>query len=158
MAIKSKKVRMSAREKSKLRIRKRVLSGGGRPRLSVFRSGKHMYAQIVSDLSGKTLVAASTLDEEVVAAIPQAVEAAVAFAKKSGEQESKKEGAPSPAVTLATSRSSKSVAAALAVGAVLAKRALANNVAEVVFDRNGFVYHGRVRAVAEGARAAGLNF
>jgi large subunit ribosomal protein L18 len=136
MAIKSKKVRITARERVKIRIRKKVFGEASRPRLSVFRSSKHMYAQLVDDISGKTLASASTLEKEVCERIAS-VDVSEAASK---------------------AKSVKSVAAAHAVGLVLAERSKEHKVTRVVFDRNGFVYHGRVKAVAEGARAGGLEF
>jgi len=136
MAIKGKKGKISSRQRTKIRIRRRVSGTDSRPRLSVFKSDRHTYAQIISDIEAKTLVSASTLDSEVLEQLKQL----------SGE------GAANP------SRSTKSVLAARAVGMVLAKRVQAKQVTSVVFDRNGFVFHGRVKAVAEGAREAGLVF
>jgi large subunit ribosomal protein L18 len=109
-----------SRRKKKVRIRKTVKGSEERPRLSVFRSSKHMYAQIVDDKTGKTLMSISTL-------------------KVSADGKSGKE-------------------AAKLVGSEIAKQALAKNIKQVVFDRNGFLYHGRIQALAEGAREAGLNF
>jgi large subunit ribosomal protein L18 len=136
MAIKSKKVRITARERVKIRIRKRVTGFTERPRLSVFRSSKHTYAQLVDDISGKTIAAASTLDKDVCDKI-----ASVDVSESASK-----------------AKSVKSVAAARAVGLVLAERSKAHNVTKVVFDRNGFIYHGRLKAVAEGAREGGLDF
>lgn len=107
------------RLKNKARIRKKVDGTGERPRLNVYRSARHIYAQIIDDISGRTLASASTVSEEV---------------------------------------KGKKTDAAKAIGAAVAKKALAKNIKEVVFDRSGFVYHGRVKAVAEGAREAGLKF
>ena len=104
------------------RVRRRVAGSAARPRLNVFRSSRHMYAQIIDDSRGHTLVAASTLEGELRAG---------------------------PTAT---------VAAARRIGELVATRALAAGVEEVVFDRGGYLYHGRVAAVAEGARAAGLKF
>jgi len=109
-----------AREKKKLRIRRRVKGTAERPRLCVFRSTRHIYAQLIDDTKGVTLVSASTLDTE-------------------GVNGSNKD-------------------AAKAIGAEIAKRALSKNIKNVVFDRNGYLYHGRVKALADGARDAGLNF
>ncbi len=95
-----------------------------RPRLSVFRSARHIYAQIVDDTAGVTLVAASSVEN--------------AF-KEQSKFENKK-------------------AAAVFVGKMVAQRALEKGIKQVVFDRNGFLYHGRVKAVSDGAREAGLNF
>ena len=97
---------------------------GGRPRLSVFRSGKHMYAQVIDDSSGHTVAAASTRDGQVKGGI------------KTGADK----------------------AAAAAVGKLIAERAVAAGVKEVVFDRGGYLYHGRVKALAEAAREGGLSF
>jgi large subunit ribosomal protein L18 len=99
-------------------------NAGGRPRLSVFRSSKHIYAQVIDDEAGKTLAAASTLDKDLKAAL------------KTGADR----------------------AAAGQVGRLLAERAKSAGVAAVVFDRGGYRYHGRVKALAEGAREGGLQF
>lgn len=147
MAIKSKKGRLSSRDKNKFRIRKKVSGSAERPRLSVFRSGKHTYAQLISDDTGVTIAAASTREQSVVEGMTDAVQV---FEKV--DAEGKK------LLPVNSARTTKSVAAALAVGAAIGKRAIEKNVSQVVFDRNGFVYHGRIRAVAEGARSAGLKF
>lgn len=102
----------------KIRIRKTVKGTDERPRLCVFRSAKHMYAQIINDVSGQTLVAASSHDVK----------------GKSGKELAK------------------------LVGAEVAKKAIQKNIKSVVFDRNGFIYHGRIQSLADGAREAGLNF
>lgn len=107
------------RLKNKARIRKKVMGHDERPRLAVFRSGKHIYAQVIDDVSGRTLASFSTLEGEL---------------------------------------KTKNVDSAKQVGAELAKRALAKNIKTVVFDRSGYVFHGRVKAVADGAREAGLSF
>ncbi len=96
----------------------------GRLRLSIYRSGKHMYAQIIDDKAGKTLVAASTVEKEVLGKL------------KTGADK----------------------AAAKVVGKTVAERAIKAGIKEVVFDRGGFVYHGRVKELAEAAREAGLSF
>jgi len=131
MAIGVKKVRRSARERRKFRIRKHISGTAERPRLTVFKSSKYTYAQIVSDVSGETLVSASSREVDVVK-VAQTAEAGA--------------------------KSSKSIAAAFALGKVLAQRATEKKLSSVVFDRNGFLYHGRIKAVADGAREAGLNF
>lgn len=110
-----------ARLKNRVRIRKKVEGTEVRPRLSVYRSSKHMYAQLIDDASGKTLASASTAKLSV-------------------------EGCKSNA------------AAAKQVGTELAKQAVEKNIKNVVFDRSGYVYHGRIKALAEGAREGGLNF
>ena len=113
------------RVRRKRRTRLKVLErAGGRPRLSVFRSNKNIYAQIIDDGDGRTLAAASTLDKDVRASL--------------------KSGANSDAAT--------------AVGKLVAERAVAGGLGEVIFDRGAYMYHGRVRALAEAAREAGLKF
>ncbi|MDL1955970.1 MAG: 50S ribosomal protein L18 [Candidatus Desulfofervidus auxilii] len=114
-----------ARLRRKRRIRKKIFGTSERPRLCVYRSLKHMYAQIIDDTKGITLVAASTLDPEI--------------RDKVKELKGK-------------------IAKAEVVGKLIAKRALEKGIKKVVFDRNGFLYHGRVKAVAEGAREGGLDF
>lgn len=116
--------KLASRLRRKRSIRKRIIGTAERPRLSVYRSSIHMYAQVIDDDSGTTLAAASTLSPEI---------------------REKREG------------KKKSEMAAL-VGQLLAQRCQAQNITRVVFDRNGFIYHGRVKAVAEGAREAGLQF
>ncbi len=113
-----------ARFKRKRRIRKNMAGTGERPRLSVFRSAKHIYAQIIDDEKGSTLVSASTCDKEFKQAC-----------SKSGNKE-----------------------AAVLVGKIIGKRALDKGIKQVVFDRNGFLYHGRIKSLSDGAREAGLNF
>lgn len=109
------------RRKQRLRYSLRQ-KAAGRVRLSVFRSGKHIYAQLIDDKQGKTLASASTLDKDLKL-------------KKTGTQD-----------------------AAKAVGALIAKRAKEAKVTHIVFDRGGYLFHGRVKALAEGAREAGMNF
>lgn len=106
------------RLKKKIRIRKTVTGTAERPRLCVFRSGKHMYAQIINDVNGNTIVAVSSLGKE----------------EKSG------------------------IDMAKLVGMEAAKAATSKNIKDVVFDRNGYLYHGRVKSLADGAREGGLNF
>ena len=117
-------IRQQARLKRQKRIRKKVLGTSQRPRLSVFRSARHIYAQVIDDAQGLTLTAASTLDSEV---------------KNAPKFENK-------------------IAAAKFVGKLVGERALDKGIKQVVFDRNGFLYHGRIRSVSEGAREAGLVF
>lgn len=116
--------RLSGRLRRKLRVRKKVRGTEERPRLNVYRSLKHMYAQIIVDTRGETLVSASTLSRELRGKL-----------KSTGNVEAAKE-----------------------VGRLIAKKALEKGIKKVVFDRNGFLYHGRVKAVAEGAREGGLEF
>jgi large subunit ribosomal protein L18 len=124
MRIKTKEDR---RDRIKYRIRKRVRGTQGRPRLTVFRSVAHIYVQVVDDMQGTTIAAASTVEP--------AVKGALAKEAKGGN-----------------------VAGAKAIGKVIAERLLEKGVKQVVFDRNGFLYHGRVKAVADAAREAGLEF
>jgi len=112
------------RERRKLRIRRKLSGTAERPRVTVFRSLKHIYAQAIDDVSGKTLAHTSTLAADVKSAISE----------------------------------SDKTDAAKKVGAALAKALLAKGVSQVVFDRNGYLYHGRVSALADGAREAGLKF
>ncbi|MEK7244714.1 MAG: 50S ribosomal protein L18 [Pseudomonadota bacterium] len=112
-------------ERRKKSVRRHVATGGrGRPRLSVFRSGRHIYAQIIDDRKGVTVAAASTVEKDARARI--------------------KKGAD--------------VAAAGEIGKLIAERALKAGIKEVVFDRGGYRYHGRVKALADAARAGGLSF
>lgn len=113
--------KLSRRERIKKGIRKNVNGSAERPRLSVFRSNKGIYAQIIDDNTGTTIVSASTLSKDFSA---------------SGN------------------KSEQSVA----VGKLVAEKALAAGVTQVVFDRNGYLYHGRIKSLAEGAREAGLKF
>lgn len=103
----------------KIRIRKKVKGTEERPRLCVFRSGRHIYAQVINDMTGVTVASASSLASEV---------------KGKGKDVAKK------------------------IGGEIAKAAISKGIKSVVFDRNGFIYHGRVQALADGAREAGLNF
>jgi len=112
--------RAVAREKKKLKIRKRVIGSAERPRLCIFRSSKHVYAQVIDDATGTTIASASTLDTDGV------------------------KGANKDACA--------------AIGKEVAKRAVAKNIKQVVFDRNGYLYHGRVKSLADAAREGGLEF
>lgn len=114
----------AARLKRKVRVRKKILGTTQRPRLNVFKSAKHIYAQLIDDTAGSTLVAVSTAMDEIGSGL-----------KYTGNIE-----------------------AARKVGAEIAKKALAKDISIVVFDRNGFLYHGRVKALAEAARESGLTF
>lgn len=118
------KERRASRMKRQSRVRKKITGSAERPRLCVFRSSKHIYAQIIEDVTGKTLVAASTIAK--------------------GTQDSVKY--------------SGNADAAKVVGKQIAEKALAKDIKQVVFDRNGFLYHGRVKALADAAREAGLTF
>jgi large subunit ribosomal protein L18 len=135
MATQGKKIAVTSRQKRKLKIRKKITGSAERPRLSIFRSAKHTYAQLISDETHKTIASASTLEKEVQDEIAK-------LAKQA-------EGGAS---------STKSVIAARAVGIVLANRSKAAKVDKVVFDRNGFLYTGRVKALADAARETGLVF
>ena len=194
-----------ARLRRHQRMRRYLAGSPERPRLNVFRSGKHIYAQVIDDSTGRTLVAASTLDEslrdfkpQVVAAptrVEQKVEeasvemaaeaaptrgkgaktekAAKAPAKgaqpqkgKGGQQAQVKTVLPSaqkgtaktPVEALAAIASNRKVAMAREVGKLLGQRAKGQGINQVVFDRGGYAYHGRIAALAEGAREAGLSF
>jgi len=115
------------RKRRKLRIRKKVVGTAERPRMSVFRSARHIYAQVVDDTAGTTLVSASTLCPDL----------------RPGAESTQKH---------------KKSDAAKQVGALLARRCKDKSIEKVVFDRNGYLYHGRVKALADAARAAGLKF
>lgn len=119
-----KNARETARQNRKVRIRKRIFGTEQRPRLSVFRSAKHIYAQLVIDSTGSTILAASTLSPDLRAEI--------------GDLDKSD--------------------AAKKVGQWIGKKALEKNIQRVVFDRNGFLYHGRIKALADGARESGLVF
>lgn len=115
----------AARNARRERVRRRVRGTDERPRLSVFRSGKHIYAQVITDAAGgKTVLAVSTLSPEIRGEL-----------KKTANVEAAKQ-----------------------VGLLVARRCKDKGIDRIVFDRNGFIYHGRVRAVAEGAREGGLQF
>ena len=119
------KVKYTARERRKFRIRKKISGTESKPRATIFKSDKHTYAQLICDETGVTLASASTQDKEI---------------------KSKLAG------------STKSVASATLVGKVLAERATKKGISTAVFDRNGYSFHGRVKAVADGMRESGLNF
>ncbi|MEJ5962498.1 50S ribosomal protein L18 [Pedobacter immunditicola] len=113
--------KLSRRDRIKKGIRKRLTGSDNRPRLSVFRSNKGIYAQIINDVTGTTLVSASSLSKD--------------FAGNGSKSEQ-----------------------SIAVGKLVAEKAIAAGIKEVVFDRNGYLYHGRVKSLADGAREAGLVF
>jgi large subunit ribosomal protein L18 len=117
-------MKIVGRERRKLRIRKKVGGTTERPRLSVFRSTKHIYAQVIDDVTGKTLAHASTLSKDLKGTLDD----------------------------------DKKMDAAKKVGALIAKVCKSKGIDKVVFDRNGYLYHGRVSALAEAAREAGLEF
>ena len=120
----SKESRQEIRVKKHMRIRNRFSGTAERPRLAVFRSNNHMYAQVIDDTVGNTLVSASTLEKEIKAELEK----------------------------------TNNVDAAAYLGTVIAKRALEKGISEVVFDRGGFIYQGKIAALAEAAREAGLQF
>lgn len=115
------KLALQTRRRSRLRFQLRQ-KAGGRPRLSIYRSGRHIYAQVIDDKEGRTLAAASTLEKDLRA------------------------------------RTGADVDAATAIGKLVAERAIAAGVSAVVFDRGPYLYHGRVKALADGAREGGLSF
>jgi len=116
------KAKLSRRDRIKMGIRKRLSGSSSRPRLSVYRSNKGIYAQIIDDVSGKTLVSASSLSKD--------------FNAEKGTK----------------------IDQSVAVGKLVAEKAIAAGIKDVVFDRNGYLYHGRVKSLADGAREGGLNF
>ena len=120
----SKESRSKIRVKKHMKIRNRFSGTAERPRLAVFRSNNHMYAQIIDDTVGKTLVAASTLEKDVKAELEK----------------------------------TNNVDAAAYLGTVIAKRAIEAGITSVVFDRGGFIYQGKIKALADAAREAGLEF
>lgn len=120
----SKSDKNKARLKRHLRIRKNISGTSARPRLSVFRSAKHIYAQIIDDITGVTIVQASTLDPELKTVVTNG----------------------------------GNIEAARQVGTLVAKRAINNQLKQIVFDRGGYLYHGRIQALADAAREAGLEF
>lgn len=120
----SKQDKNKIRKKRHLRVRKKVAGTAQAPRLNVFRSSKHIYAQIIDDVAGVTLASASTLDAEIKDTI-----------EHGGNQD-----------------------AAAKVGLLIAKRGLEKGVTEVVFDRGGYLYHGRIKSLADAAREGGLQF
>lgn len=119
-----KQSRSEVRAKKHMKVRKRLSGTAERPRLAVFRSNNHMYAQVIDDTAGNTLVSASTLQKEV----------------KDGLEKT------------------NNIEAAAKLGGVIAKKALDKGITTVVFDRGGFIYQGKVKALAEAAREAGLEF
>ncbi|MBM4261311.1 MAG: 50S ribosomal protein L18 [Deltaproteobacteria bacterium] len=116
----SSKKNISPRVRRQARVRKKLTGSDARPRVCVFRSNKHIYAQVISDAQGKTLAAVSSLSDGI--------------------------------------HDGKGIEVAKQVGMALAKLCREKNINQVVFDRNGFLYHGRVKAVADGAREGGLQF
>lgn len=120
----SKESKNKKRKVRHVRVRKKIFGTPERPRLSIYRSLSNMYAQIIDDATGHTLISASTLDKEIKEQL-----------KSAGNKE-----------------------AAKLVGTLVAKRALEKGINNVVFDRGGYIYHGRVKELAEGAREAGLQF
>jgi len=117
------KIALRDRRRARLRYQIKV-KGAGRPRLSVFRSGRHIYAQVIDDVAGRTVAAASSVEKDLRGSL------------KTGADKD----------------------AAISVGKLVAERALAAGVTAVVFDRGPFLYHGRVKALAEAAREGGLSF
>ena len=120
----SKKSRSEVRVNKHRKLRNRFSGTAERPRLAVFRSNNHMYAQIIDDTVGNTLVSASTLQKDVKAELEK----------------------------------TNNVEAAAYLGTVIVKKAIEKGITSVVFDRGGFIYHGKIKALADAAREAGLNF
>ena len=121
------KTKDDRRRRIQLRQRKRIAGSKERPRLSVFRSVTHIYAQVIDDMNGRTLVSASTVEPSLRGALEQAARGG-------------------------------NVKGAAAIGKAIAERSIEKGITRVVFDRSGFLYHGRIRAVADAARKAGLEF
>lgn len=136
-----------SRARRHARVRKRVTGTAERPRLAVFRSNRHIYAQLIDDRTGRTLVAASTLEVGAVAAAGNGASGG----NGDGDKGDGDKGAKGD-----TAKSGSKGNAAKSVGLLVGKRAKESGIEAVVFDRGGYQYHGRVRQVAEGARAAGL--
>ena len=120
----SKESRQEIRAKKHMKIRNRFSGTAERPRLAVFRSNSHVYAQVIDDVAGKTIVSASTLEKDIKAEL----------------------------------KNTDDIEAATKVGDIVAKRALEKGIKAVVFDRGGYIYHGKVKALADAAREAGLEF
>lgn len=120
----SKESRQKVRAKKHMKIRNRFSGTAERPRLAVFRSNNHVYAQVIDDVAGKTIVSASTLEKDIKAEL----------------------------------KNTDDIEAATKIGDVVAKRALDKGIKAVVFDRGGYIYHGKVKALADAAREAGLEF
>ena len=120
----SKESRQKIRVKKHMKIRNRFSGTAERPRLAVFRSNNHVYAQVIDDVAGKTIVSASTLEKDIKAEL----------------------------------KNTDDIEAATKVGDIVAKRALEKGIKAVVFDRGGYIYHGKVKALADAAREAGLEF
>ena len=116
--------RSKAREKRHYRLRNKINGTASKPRLAVFRSNSHIYAQLIDDVAGHTFAAASTMEKSLAESL----------------------------------KSTSNVEAAKIIGAEIGKRAVEKGITEVVFDRGGYVYHGKVKALADAAREAGLNF
>jgi large subunit ribosomal protein L18 len=121
------KTKDDRRHRIQLRQRKRITGTKERPRLNVFRSVSHIYAQVIDDLSGETLVSASSVEGALAGKLPKGV-------------------------------SGGNIKGAEAIGQAIAERSKAKGITRVVFDRGGFLYHGRIRAIADAARKAGLEF
>ncbi len=150
-----------ARRRRHERVRSRVHGTPERPRVCVFRSLRHIYVQVIDDTQGHTLLAVSTLDPEVQTEVSAVAAQAEASSSKDKKAKATKGSAEAPAeqtgkVSATTSKGKTQQA--VAVGQVLARRALAAGIKSVVFDRGGYMYHGRVKALAEAARKGGLDF
>ena len=151
------KSQLNARQRRHLRVRAKISGTPERPRLNVFRSSAHIYAQLIDDSQGVTLTAASSLDSTLAERVStnKAAAAQAATADAAG-------GEPADTPVAGNDNSNDNgptkTDKARAVGQLVGERALALGITSVVFDRGGFRYHGRVKAVAEGAREAGLNF
>ncbi len=175
-------VRQYRRGRIHLRVRKKVLGTPDRPRVAVYRSNKHFYAQAIDDLKGITLASVSTLEKEFKDAFPALEKEYIEKVTKKGKSQEKalkqekpekkvekkgqdKKGAEKPEKSEKAEKPEeklqqigKSVLTAILLGKYMARKVAAKGIKHVVFDRGGFLYHGRVKAFADGARDAGLDF
>ena len=139
------------------RIRSKVRGTPERPRLAVFRSLSHIYAQIIDDTKSQTLVAASSSEKALLDAAASAP-APAATAKAEAPKGDKAEKKPKKAAAPAAKARGGNVAGAVLIGKSIAERAKEKGIKQVVFDRGGYIYHGRIKALADAARKAGLEF
>jgi len=137
------KIKQESRYRRHKRVRAKIFGTARRPRLCVFRSNRHIWTQLIDDEKGKTIIAVSDLE--------------IGQKTKSKKQKAKKPSFAKAIKNKEEKRAGK-IALAYEVGKLIAKKALENKIEKVVFDRGGYKYHGRVKALAEGAREAGLKF
>ena len=163
--MKTKNEKVYKRQRRHLRVRQRVIGTPERPRLCVFKSAKHIYAQIVDDTAGRTLVAASSLKLGPLTVEPAAAEvkAEIKAETRSEEKETKGKGKEGKGKEKEkkgkkTWAGGKKTAAAREVGRLIAEAAKEKGISAVAFDRGGYLYHGRIAALADAARRNGLQF